>query len=126
MGTSHFLCNLKNEEEQEEEEEEEDEEKAVIVSDTGEDEFSKGSKDGVRYAFNTKSTKTVQDVTEAMRSMKFPLSFRNVEDSIRRYDGKDGYPISKWLEDFEKMSMLMNWTDLQKLIFAKKIVRWSG
>lgn len=53
----------------------------------------------------------------------FALTFRDVEDSIRPFDGKEGYPVGKWIEDFEEIAELMGWNELQKLIFAKKSLR---
>jgi len=50
----------------------------------------------------------------------FVLTFRDIEDSIKSFDGSPGYPITKWTVDFEKIAKLIQWNDLQKLIFAKK------
>lgn len=36
------------------------------------------------------------------------------------FDGSPGYPITKWTVDFEKIAKLIQWNNLQKLIFAKK------
>jgi hypothetical protein len=36
----------------------------------------------------------------------FPLSFRDVEDSIRPFSGNDEYPVEKWIQDFEDISVL--------------------
>jgi hypothetical protein len=53
----------------------------------------------------------------------FPLSFRDVEDSIRPFSGNDEYPVEKWIQDFEDTSVLLRWSRLQKLIFAKKSLK---
>jgi hypothetical protein len=53
----------------------------------------------------------------------FPLSFRDVEDSIRPFSGNDEYPVEKWIEDFEDTSVLLRWSRLQKFIFAKKSLK---
>lgn len=50
----------------------------------------------------------------------FTLTFRDVEDTIRQFDGKGSYPIGKWIEEFEDLAHLTGWNDLQKLIYAKK------
>ena len=57
------------------------------------------------------------------RSEGFSLTFRDVEDSIRPYEGKADYPVKKWIEDFEDIAELTKWNDLQKLIFAKKSLK---
>lgn len=53
----------------------------------------------------------------------FSLTFRDVEDSIRPFDGKDDYPVRTWIEDFEEVAEVTGWNDLQKLIFAKKSLK---
>ncbi|KAG5878071.1 hypothetical protein JTB14_031506 [Gonioctena quinquepunctata] len=58
-----------------------------------------------------------------MRRQGGLLTFKDVEDSIRTFDGKDNYPVRKWIEDFEEISELTGWNDLQKLIFAKKSLK---
>lgn len=51
---------------------------------------------------------------------KFSLSFRDVEGALKTFDGKDGYPVKKWISDFEETAVLMGWSELQMFIFAKK------
>lgn len=51
---------------------------------------------------------------------KFSLSFRDVEGALKTFDGKDGYPVSKWISDFEETAILMGWSELQSFVFAKK------
>jgi len=55
-----------------------------------------------------------------MPSARFAMTFRDVEDSIRRYNGDDKYPVERWIMDIEEAVELFNWTEMQKLIFAKK------
>uniref|UniRef100_A0A6P7GGN0 Uncharacterized protein LOC114336875 n=1 Tax=Diabrotica virgifera virgifera TaxID=50390 RepID=A0A6P7GGN0_DIAVI len=52
----------------------------------------------------------------------FSLTFRDVEESIRTFDGKDEYPVRKWIQDFEEVAEIIGWNDLQKLIFGKKLL----
>lgn len=56
----------------------------------------------------------------ASKLNSFALIFRDIEDSIKSFDGSPGYPITKWILDFEEIAELTQWNDLQKLIFAKK------
>uniref|UniRef100_A0A6P7F3R4 Protein PFC0760c-like n=1 Tax=Diabrotica virgifera virgifera TaxID=50390 RepID=A0A6P7F3R4_DIAVI len=62
-------------------------------------------------------------MTRGRLNDSFALTFRDVEDSIRNFDGKDDYPIGKWITDFEEISNLMGWNDLQMLIFAKRSLK---
>lgn len=64
-----------------------------------------------------------QKVGKAIQNLRssekpsFSLSYRDVEDSIRQYDGGDNYTVRRWLAYFEEMAMLTGWNDLQKLLF---------
>ena len=51
---------------------------------------------------------------------KFTMSFRDIEDTIRPFNGDDGYPVEAWIADFEDNAALLGWSPLQKLLFAKK------
>lgn len=53
-------------------------------------------------------------------SMKFALSYKDVEDSIRPFAGEDDYPIERWVSDFEDAAILFEWDDLRKMVFAKR------
>lgn len=48
------------------------------------------------------------------------MSFRDIEDSIRSFDGSGTLSIKSWLEEFEEMATVMYWDDFQKFVFAKK------
>lgn len=52
--------------------------------------------------------------------MKFSMTYRDVEDSIKTFSGKDAYPVERWISDFEDTAELYEWTELQKVVFAKK------
>lgn len=56
-------------------------------------------------------------------SMKFALSYKDVEDFIRPFSGEDDYPIERWVLDFEEAAILFDWDDLRMLIFAKKSLK---
>lgn len=57
------------------------------------------------------------------KTESFALTFRDIEDSIRSFDGKAEYPVQKWIADFEEIADITGWNDLQKLIFAKKSLK---
>ncbi|XP_076547015.1 uncharacterized protein LOC143305818 [Osmia lignaria lignaria] len=61
-----------------------------------------------------------EDVMADREMPKFTLNFRDIEDSIRQFNGTDGYPVESWIQDFEENAELLGWSDLQKLLFAKK------
>jgi len=53
--------------------------------------------------------------------MKFSMTYRDVENSIKTFTGKDTYPVERWISDFEDAIDLFKWSELQKVVFAKKI-----
>ncbi|XP_050503572.1 acidic leucine-rich nuclear phosphoprotein 32 family member A-like [Diabrotica virgifera virgifera] len=71
----------------------------------------------------TRNRSKSNKMTRGRLNDSFALTFRDVEDSIRNFDGKDDYPIGKWITDFEEISNLMGWNDLQMLIFAKRSLK---
>ena len=71
---------------------------------------------------NLETEKTVRR-DESLRiaeNMKFSLSFRDIEDTMRQFNGKDDYPVEKWIENFEETAQLYEWTELQRFVFAKR------
>lgn len=55
--------------------------------------------------------------------VKFSLGFPDVEDTIREFSGTDNFPIERWIADFEDVALLFEWTDLQKVVFAKRTLK---
>jgi len=55
-----------------------------------------------------------------------PLSFRDIEDSVQTFSGDGRQNIRKWLEEFEETSEVCGWTESQKIIYAKKLLRGSA
>lgn len=53
-------------------------------------------------------------------NIRFTMSFKDVEESIRPFNGSDNYSIERWILDFEDAAQMFKWTDLQKVVFAKK------
>lgn len=58
-----------------------------------------------------------------MPRTKFTMTFRDVEDSIRHFGGDEKYPVNQWIEDIEESARLYGWSDIQKLVFAKKSLK---
>ncbi|XP_037929192.1 uncharacterized protein LOC119663653 [Teleopsis dalmanni] len=54
---------------------------------------------------------------------KFAMNFRDIEDSIRPFDGTNIISVERWIEEFEEQAALMCWDGFQKLVFAKKSLR---
>lgn len=62
----------------------------------------------------------------ASRQHQQMFSIRDVEDSMETFSGDDSLNIRRWLSDFEEMALLCGWSDIQKVIFAKKTLRGSA
>ncbi|XP_046141945.1 uncharacterized protein LOC123987838 [Osmia bicornis bicornis] len=54
------------------------------------------------------------------KDINFAFNYKDVEDTLRTFDGSNAYPVEKWIEDFEEAAEIFRWTDLQKLVFAKR------
>uniref|UniRef100_A0A6P7GDW5 Transcription elongation factor SPT5-like n=1 Tax=Diabrotica virgifera virgifera TaxID=50390 RepID=A0A6P7GDW5_DIAVI len=100
--------------------EDEEEGKDVTDDDSNHDDNREDKRTTDLYTRNkSKSNK----MTRGRLNDSFALTFRDIEDSIRNFDGKDDYPIGKWITYFEEISNLMGWNDLQMLIFSKRSLK---
>lgn len=54
---------------------------------------------------------------------KITFNFKDVEDTIRSFDGSDCYSVEKWIADFEDLATMFEWNDMQKLVFARKSIQ---
>lgn len=114
-----FLNNLNIDENESADEEEEDED-SYEEDEEGEDDDDQPLAN-LRRAPHTAPTRSAR--SNQNKTGSFALTFRDVEDSIRSFDGKADYPVEKWINDFEEMAEVTGWNDLQKLIFAKKSLK---
>ncbi|XP_026828423.1 uncharacterized protein LOC113562643 [Ooceraea biroi] len=55
-----------------------------------------------------------------------PLPFRDIEDSIQTFSGDGKQNVRRWIEDFEETSKVCLWSEAQKIIYAKKLLRGSA
>lgn len=55
--------------------------------------------------------------------VKFMFGYKDVEDSIRPFNGSDSYPVERFIVDFEDAATMFGWGDLQKVVFAKKSLK---
>lgn len=91
----------------------------LISQDIEEDEEEPGEEEA-----ETEEVRPVETRAEARNGgnmqVKFSMTYRDVEGSIKPFNGKDAYPIEKWITDFEDTATLFGWTELQRVVFAKK------
>lgn len=54
------------------------------------------------------------------------ISFRDIEHALNSFTGTGNYRIETWIEEFEKYAEMFKWDNLQKLIFAKRMMKDSA
>ncbi|CAK9801710.1 Transposon Ty3-I Gag-Pol polyprotein [Anthophora plagiata] len=54
------------------------------------------------------------------------LTFRDVEESMNTFSGDDNTNVQSWLQEFEEMCDLCDWTEVQRVIYAKRLLRGSA
>ncbi|XP_076393341.1 uncharacterized protein LOC143265399 [Megachile rotundata] len=77
--------------------------------------------DGMSVASNRSIRRNNQE--RRRKPVEFAMNYRDVEDSIRSFDGSSSYPVERWITDFEDVAILFEWTELEKLVFAKKSLK---
>lgn len=70
-----------------------------------------------------KTYKVQQCNVSSLNMPRFSINFRDIEDSVRPFDGSGTLPIDAWINEFEEISAVMYWDEFQKFIFAKKSLR---
>jgi len=53
----------------------------------------------------------------------YVLTFKDVEDTIGTFDSESAKTIDEWIESFEDAAKLCKWNNVQKMIYAKKLLR---
>lgn len=54
------------------------------------------------------------------------FTFKDMEESISHVSGEDELDVVAWISEFEQMSTIVGWNALQKLIFAKRLLKGSA
>ncbi|KAM8702303.1 hypothetical protein ACLKA7_007645 [Drosophila subpalustris] len=60
---------------------------------------------------------------DTMMMPRFAISFRDVEESIRSFDGTNTIPVEVWIKEYEEQATLMQWNEFQKFLFGKKALK---
>ena len=51
------------------------------------------------------------------------FSFRDIEESITCFHGEGKDNVVTWIDEYEKISNVIGWSELQKFIFAKRLLK---
>lgn len=54
------------------------------------------------------------------------LTFKDVEDALATFSGDGTQNVQRWFASFEETADLCAWTDTQKIIYAKRLLRGSA
>lgn len=57
---------------------------------------------------------------DRMSTPRFVISFRDIVENIRSYDGTSTIPVEVWIKEYEEQATRMYWNDFQKFLFVKK------
>lgn len=50
------------------------------------------------------------------------FSFRDMGDALNSFSGEDAYTVKKWITEIEENTVLFNWSPLQQIVYAKKLL----
>lgn len=91
-----------------------------------EEDESKTSDTSTKPEINQRNRRRNADVSSNSDYLHNNFTIKDVEGSLTYFSGDDKLPIEKWITEFEDMSALLQWNDLQKLIYAKRMLKGSA
>lgn len=59
-------------------------------------------------------------------SSRSRFTIKDVEDSLTNFSGDDLFLIDNWINEFTDMSTLLKWDDMQRFIYAKRMLKGSA
>nr|XP_012136355.1 PREDICTED: uncharacterized protein LOC105661967 [Megachile rotundata] len=86
----------------------------------GEEDDDKNAADEMGNDSGSERDIEVTPARQQERDVNFAFGFKDMENTLRTFDGSNAYPVEKWIEDFEEAAEIFQWTELQRLIFAKR------
>lgn len=57
---------------------------------------------------------------------KSVFSFKDIEESLEKFSGDNNKDIVRWIDDFETQSEVFGWGDLEKLVYARRLLIGSA
>lgn len=71
----------------------------------------------------TKKTDESDDSNDEGSFHSIPrISFTDLSKSMTAFSGDDDYSVETWIKDFDEISVLMNWNEVEKLIYSKRLL----
>lgn len=50
------------------------------------------------------------------------FTFRDIKESMDIFSGDDEADVTRWIKEFEEMARLCEWSDIQKVVYAKRLL----
>lgn len=117
----------------------EDDEKGDSGESSGSEDDDENFHDAIsRYEELMKTIKKKQAEKEAKKKKKEEkaspavvhcsqhFSYKDIEESVSKFNGDDHYKVSLWITEFEQNAELFSWNQLQKLVYAKRLLEGSA
>lgn len=73
---------------------------------------------------NEMSKHAPQTTTTIVHTNTF--SFRDIEESMNSFAGKGAYTVKRWINEIEQSAIVFNWSELQRLVYAKKLLKGTA
>lgn len=54
------------------------------------------------------------------------FSFKDIEESLEKFDGDQDKNVDEWIEDFEEQAEVFGWNELEKLVYARRLLKSSA
>ena len=78
--------------------------------------------DTISKAEEKEEKKTIKTTSETMANI---FAFQDVENSLSLFDG-ESVSVEKWTKQFEEMATVFVWSDLQKFLYAKRLLKGAA
>ena len=83
-------------------------------------------KDVIKHKRGTRAMCSDRDEYRQKACTASVLSFRDVEDALELFSGDKGENVERWFESFEEVADTCMWSDGQKAVYARKLLRGSA
>lgn len=71
---------------------------------------------------NENKTEYGESTEDEFASTAPRISFTDLEKSMTSFNGDDAYGIETWIKEFEDIATLMEWNNLEKLVYSKRLL----
>ena len=86
----------------------------------------KDERDVIKHKRGTRAMCSDRDEYRQKAGTVSVLSFKDVEDALELFSGDKGENVERWFELFEEVADTCMWSDGQKAVYARKLLRGSA